>query len=69
MAKKSYTEQQMYANERVTEYRTKKEQTDMATSRNRLTSGEAMKKQMKDMFDRVKQSEADKRKKMSQRAK
>jgi hypothetical protein len=28
-----------------------------------------MKKQMKDMFDRVKQTEADKRKKMSQRVK
>ena len=66
---KTYSEQRMYENALVKKYRSKKEQTDMATSRNRQTSGDAMKKQMKDMFDRVKKSEADKRKKMSQRVK
>jgi hypothetical protein len=66
---KTYSEQRMYSNALVKKYRSKKEQTDMATSRNRQTSGDAMKKQMKDMFDRVKKSEADKRKKMSQRVK
>lgn len=66
---KGYAKQKMYENDLVKKHRSKKEQTELAGNRNRQTGADAAKKQMKDLFDRVKGSEAGKRRQMQNRAK
>lgn len=65
----NYTKGKLSANAAVVKHRSKKEQKELASNNMRRTGGEATKKQMKDMFDRVKKTEADKRKQMANRVK
>lgn len=63
------TKNNLDANKAVVKHRSKKEQTEMAANRMRVTGIEASKKQINAMLERDKKREADKRKKISNRAK